>query len=208
MILRRTFKSLLLSLFPREILIQGPTIKGHLSIDIRERGKLVTRREGSNIWTLTGREYLAEVMGVAVASTRETFRDDRISYIGVGTGSQAEVAEVTSLANPVAYKTGEFLALLNTPNTFPASGTSARNTSIQFIREFGKGEISLGSNVIVTEAGLFTDGDPDDNWDWEAGCPVSMDAASGRAPFAYKNFEPFTKTVDNTARFVWEVSIS
>ncbi len=43
------------------------TIVGRLSIVCRERGKIVpgTRRFGENIWTFTGREYLARLMSYA-----------------------------------------------------------------------------------------------------------------------------------------------
>jgi hypothetical protein len=181
----------------------SPAIKGFFQAETRERGKLVSRSEGFNVWTLTGREYLAELVALLAVSPRTTYRDDRISYIGLGSGSQAEEAGVTSLVDPIPYSPGEFLAPVASPATFPASATSSTATAVRFIREYGLSEISLGYDVVLTEAGLFTDGNPDDNWALNA--PTGLDAAGDRAPMAYKTFEPITKTTEYTLRVIWEV---
>lgn len=191
--------------FLRNFRKHEPQIQGHFRLETREGGKLRARREGKNIWTLTGREYLAEVISIASLNpTRETFREDRVGFIGMGTGAQAEVANIQSLVQPVPYKAGEFLAYLGAPATFPVTGVDATRTAVRFTREFGQGEISLGFDVVLTEAGLFTDGDPDNNNDIIS-VPTDFATASGRAPVAYKTFEPITKTIDFTLRVVWEV---
>lgn len=190
----------------RRIWKHNPAIAGHVRLEMRERGKLVTCREGSNIWTLTGREYLAELMALEATSPRTVFREDRIAYIGMGSGSQAEISNITSLVAPVPYKTGAFLASLATPATFPTSGTTTTNTTVRFIREFSTGEISLGYSVVLTEAGLFTDGDPENDWDIDS-TPTDFSTAAGRAPMAYKKYEPITKTTQFTLRVVWDVRI-
>lgn len=188
-----------------ETLKHEPTIQGKFRLETRERGKLLERREGFNIWTLTGREYLTELIALqSVNPTRETYREDRVAYIGVGTGAQPEISNITSLVEPVPYKTGEFLAGLATPASFPVTGTDAARTAVQFIREFSRGEISLGFDVVLSEAGLFTDGDPDNNWDIVS-TPTDFATSSGRAPVAYKTYEPITKTTLFTLRVVWEV---
>jgi hypothetical protein len=191
--------------FLRETLKHNPQVKGHLSLEMRDGGKLVGRREGFNIWTLTGREYLTELIALqSVNPTRETYRGDRVAYIGMGTGAQPEVSNITSLVEPVPVKTGEFLAGLATPVSFPVTGTDAARTAVQFVREFSQGEISLGFDVVLSEAGLFTDGDPDNNWDITS-TPTDFATSSGRAPVAYKTYEPITKTTQFTLRTVWEV---
>lgn len=182
----------------------NPAIRGNLRVEVRDRGKLQTVREGSNIWTLTGREYLSEIQALQDSSPRTVFRDDRIAYLAVGTGAQPEVANVPSLVEPVVYKTGEYLAAVALPATFPLSSGGTR-TSVRYIREFGKSEISLGFSVVLTEAGLFTDGDPDNNFDVPA--PTDFSTVSGRAPMAYKTYEPVTKTTDFTLRYIWDVRI-
>lgn len=181
----------------------APAIEGFFQADLREGGKLRQHVEGFNIWTLTGRELLAEIIAIKYANPREVYRDDRIAYIGLGAGSQSEVAEVTSLVDAVPYSPGEFLAPVAAPATFPSSSTSTNRTSVRFVREYGLSEISLGYNVTITEAGLFTDGNPDD--DWALNAPTGIDAAADRAPMAYKTFEPITKTTSYTLRLSWEV---
>jgi len=202
----RVFRRFLPPAVYRGLLKHDPAIRGHFQLEVRERGKLVTVREGYNIWTLTGREFLAELQALEDTSPRTTFRDDRIAYIGMGSGAQAEVSNITSLVDPVPYKTGEFLAALSAPATFPTSGSSTTNTTVRYIREFSTGEISLGYNVVLTEAGLFTDGDPDNDWD-TASTPTDFSTAAGRAPMAYKTYEPVTKTTQYLIRVVWDVRI-
>lgn len=185
---------------------QDAQIKGHFQFELREGGKLRQRYSGFNIWTLTGREFLAESMALQARSPRTRFRSDCIAYIGLGSGAQAEVSEISSLVDPVPYKTGEFLAALDTPATFPTSGSATSNTSVRFVREFSQGEISLGYSVVLTEAGLFTDGDPDDDWSVSA-LPTDFATTAGRAPCAYKAFEPATKSTQFAFKPIWDVSL-
>jgi len=192
--------------FLLETLKHEPQVQGHLHLEMRdERGKLVAVRDGFNIWTLTGREFLAELMALqSVNPTRQVFRNDRIAYVGVGTGAQLEVSNISGLVNPVPYRTGQFLAPLAAPATFPVSGVDAARTAVRFARRFGRNEISLGYDVVLTEYGLFTDGDPDNNWD-TGSTPTDFDTASGRAPMAYKAEEPITKNVAFALDLIWEV---
>lgn len=163
-------------------------------------------RKGHNIWTLTGREFLAELMSLfSVTTGWVPVRDDRIYYMGVGEGVQSEVESVSALADPVEYRSGEFLAPIQIPVTFPAAATSTPRTSVQFIREFASNEISVGADVIVTEAGLYTNGDPDNNND--PGRPTDFATAAGQAPVAYHQFEPITKFIGFTLVLLWEVRI-
>ena len=202
---------------PKDAMKDCPSIQGHVTLRLEERGKLVKQVEGYNIWTLTGREFLSELIGLkafhaTVPGNRQFFREDRVAYIGVGTGTQTEVAEVSSLVSPVAANTGAtsstvgtFLMPLDAPATLPATSLSTTNTSVQFIKTFGLTEISFGTTpVAVTEAGLFTDGDPTNNF----AVPIPSTAwadASTIAPVAYKTFEPITKTQNYTLKVVWEV---
>ncbi len=191
----------------RSVLHHDPVVEGRFTAETREGGKLRKRAVGKNIWTLTGREYLAELIALSAFSPRTPFREDRVAYIGMGIGSQTEVAAIASLVDPVPYRTAEFLAPVNAPAIFPASGTGTPITSVQFVREFGLTELSFGSPasaVVLTEAGLFTDGNPED--DWNVGTlDTSFVASSARAPVAYKTFEPITKTTSFTMRVIWEI---
>lgn len=182
----------------------APAIEGVFQLELRERGKLITRRHGKNICTLTGREFFAESTGLQAVSPRTRFRSDNIAYIGMGIGTQLEVPEIASLVDPVPYRDGEYLAALNSPATFPTSGTATTATAVQFRRTFSEGELSLGYNLVITEAGLFTDGDPDNDWDTSS-TPTDFPTASGRAPMFYKTYEPVTKTTDRTLGIIWDV---
>lgn len=194
------------SAFLADILKQDPAIRGCFHVETREGGKLRESRDGWNIWTLTGREYLSELITLsAINPTREVLREDRIAYIGMGTGAQPEVSNIQSLVVATPYRSTEFLAKLAVPPVFPSSGTGTAKTSVQFVREFGTNELSLGFSIVLSEAGLFTDGDPDNNFSIALPFPSSMAAASGRSPMAYKTFEPITKTMQFSLRVVWEV---
>lgn len=189
-----------------------PTIQGHVTVQLFDLdGKLKKETQGFNIWTLTGREYLTELISLQsfslVESSRQVHRKDRVAYIGMGIGSQVEASGVSSLVSPVSYdtgvaNTGKFLALLDTPVTFP----STNSTAVQFSKTFGATDFSAsaGSSVVLTEAGLFTDGDPGQNFQLGTDFTDWQDSSSF-APVAYKTFEPITKTQDFTMKIVWEV---
>ena len=183
------------------------TISGHVTLRTRDKdGNIVQEVEGDNIWTLTGREYVAEMMTLqALSPARVPIRNDRILYIGVGKGTQTEVAEVSGLNDPVEYRVGEFLARVQVPATFPADADGSPRTAVRYIREFASNEISLGGAVVITELGLFTDGDPANNF--AVPCPTDFTTASTRAPMAYKAVEPVTKDPDYTLEVIWEVRI-
>ena len=180
-------------------------IRGDMRIEARERGKLVTTREGHNVCTLSGREFLLErAVLSAVAPSRVQTRSDCLRYIGMGSGAQPEVSGVTSLVQPIPYVAGEFLAPLNLPVWTLDSGGSGTRTAVQLVREFSAGELSLGATVLVSEAGLYSDGDP--NNDMEVGdTPTDLATAGGRAPFFYRSFDPITKNTDRTIRIVWTI---
>lgn len=195
-----------------DIIKTCPTIQGHVTIQMFDLdGNLAKETSGYNIWTLTGREYLSEIISLRVfslvESDREVYRKDRVAYIGLGTGSQVEASGVSSLVAPISHDTGvsgtgTFLSLVDIPVTFPSNNS----TAVQFSKTFGPTDFSVtaGSSVVLTEAGLFTDGDPGN--DFAIGQDfTSWQNSSNFAPVAYKTFEPVTKTQDFTMKIVWEV---
>jgi len=186
---------------------EAVTISGHLRLRVKDpRGEVVQERGGINIWTLTGREYLAELMALNLLNpTRTGVRDDRVLYIGLGSGTTPEVPGVSALVDPVEFRVGEFLAQCQVPATFPADTDGSPRTAVQFIREFAGNEVSLGASVVITEAGLYTDGDPGDNN--SVPCPTDYASTALRAPVAYKTFEPVTKIQGYSLEVVWEVRI-
>lgn len=188
-------------------------IEGFFSAVCRERGKLVhgSRRSGKNIWTLTGREYLAQLMSYATygssahasGSTNPDApaRDDRIRYFGFGIGTQPEVSSVSSLVNPIAFDGGgNFLAQVSLPS-YPLSPS---RTTVEYSRTYTEFELSSAGTVNITEAGLFTDGSPAASY-----APRTRDVtianASAQAPDAYKSFEPLKKTQNFVLDVSWQI---
>lgn len=80
-------------------------VKNNLKITARERGKLVERREGHNIWVDLGREYLASLIALVSYGPDTPERNDRIKYIGLGIGGTRQVAPGVANVAPmsVAY---------------------------------------------------------------------------------------------------------
>lgn len=76
-------------------------VKQNLSLIMRERGKIVARRDGHNIWLDLGSEYLAQLISYATFSPTTPMRDDRIRYMGVGIGGNRQ--QMLSIANAAPY---------------------------------------------------------------------------------------------------------
>jgi hypothetical protein len=186
-------------------------ITGYFTSVARERGKLVpgSRREGRNIWTLSGREFLARLMSYSSYSPLTAARNDRIRYIGFGIGTTPEVSSVSAVVEPIAYTTSggdKFLAELAIP-TYPFQTSGSFGTAVRYTREFAELELSISTTVTLTEAGLFTDGSPTSSP--TAFIPGTRDRtlaqAGSQAPAAYKTFEPFKKTQNFVLQTAWEV---
>jgi len=180
-------------------------VKGWVTLCLRERGKIVpgSIRDAHNIWTNTGREYLALLMSLADANN--TFRKDAIAYIGVGTGATLEDVNVLSLANPVAFSPSTYLAALDIAPSFPLTPT---RTTVRYKRTFTEDEITLAPGTVnISEIGLFTNGSP-------TALPtayafgtrdVSFANRMAQAPAAYKTFEPVPKTNALQLEIAWEI---
>lgn len=178
---------------------------------LRERGKIVphSRREGHNVFTITGRNWLSKLIAWnAINAADEPFTQRRVRWVGVGSGSQLEVTTVSALANPVIARAApnQYLVPLDSPATFPTS------TSVEFAYEFATTEITTGGvPVAVSEAGLFTDVNPADtahkgidDVEFSPTVPTTLNPAdTNNPPIAYKAFEPLVKTVDFTLQIRW-----
>lgn len=75
--------------------------KTNLSIVARERGKIVARREGHNIWLDLGREYLASLIAYSSFSPLTPERNDRVRYMGLGIGGSRQVAPGVANTTPI-----------------------------------------------------------------------------------------------------------
>lgn len=161
-------------------------VKQNLFITARERGKIVARREGHNIWVNLGREYLAELIAYNAFSPDVTERDDRIKYIGLGIGGNRQVAPGVANAAPISppyvgtnvqTDTDPTVTVLERPvrvsggsSAYPglagdvwvgliqAPATHVLATEVTFKRLFTQSEVSYSpfNSVPLSEIGLFT----------------------------------------------------
>lgn len=187
-------------------------VLGNFFAVLREGGKIVpgSRREGHNIFTTTGRNWLAKLVAwYSTASGDTPFTRRRVRWIAMGTGLQIEAATVSQLATPVLGTSTNYMVPLQVVE-FPTSN------SVRFIKEFLLNEITFSPTpVILREAGLFADVNPASTGGSTDGSedvpldPGSVEttlnpAVSTNPPVAYKSFEPLTKTVDFTLEVRWD----
>lgn len=87
---------------PRLRISEDIEVRQNLNIIARERGKIVARRDGHNIWLNLGREYLASLIAYAAFSPLTTERDDRVRYMAFGIGGTKQVAPGVANASPIS----------------------------------------------------------------------------------------------------------
>jgi len=75
-------------------------VRQNLRLVARERGKIVARRDGHNIFLNLGREWLAGLIGYSSFSPLTTERDDRVRYMGFGIGGTRQTATALVSAPP------------------------------------------------------------------------------------------------------------
>lgn len=84
-------------------------VRSNLELTFRERGKVVTRRKGHNIWLNLGREYLAKLISYSAYGAPGTPEEDmRIRYMGLGIGGSRQLAPAFADSDPLltAYPGG------------------------------------------------------------------------------------------------------
>lgn len=176
---------------------------GRVCVRVTRPDGSVLRREGKNICTSTGKEMIIQQLA-RLTHTPTRMRSDTIAYIGLGSGAQPAVPEITSLISPLPYVPGQFLAPLLLPVATTLGG-SLLQSALTFRRTFLRGEISMGETVYVSEAGLFSDGDPRNSWVVPG--PTDMTTAGGFAPAFYRSFEPVPVSPGDVFDIAWEVRI-
>lgn len=67
-------------------------VKSNVFITARERGKIVERREGHNIFLDSGREWLSQLIAYLSFSPDTYENDARIRYMGFGIGGTRQIA--------------------------------------------------------------------------------------------------------------------
>lgn len=81
--------------------IETVEVKQNLRLTMRERGKIVARREGHNIWLNLGREFLAQLIAYSSFTPPTPERNDRIRYMGVGIGGNRQLQLGTANSSPI-----------------------------------------------------------------------------------------------------------
>lgn len=76
-------------------------VKANVWIKARERGKIMQRYEGHNIWLGIGRVYLMQLISYNSFDPDTPFRNDRIKYIGLGIGGSKQNAPAVANNAPV-----------------------------------------------------------------------------------------------------------
>jgi hypothetical protein len=196
----------------------------NLEIIARERGKIVDRREGHNIFLDVGREYLAEVIALTSLDPDTPERNDRVKYMGMGIGGSAQQQLAQANAAPLvpAYAgtnaqtdTDPLVTTLERPVRISGSSTAypgiagdawvgaiqtpathATPREVTFRRLFGQGEISYSPfiSVPVCEVGLFTSNAVPTNFQ--------------NIAIAYDTFATLTKTAAIEIEVVWTIRFS
>lgn len=185
--------------------------KNNIKLTLRERGKIVQRWEGHNIWLDTGRDFLRHLMSYSSFVPLTTEEDRRVRYIGFGIGSRSQkqlvVADnppmsvdyagtnvqtdmdpgVLALERPVTISAGVYLYEL------PPPVMSSSQFSATFSASLGLTDISYGgyTTVPLSEVALYLHG---------------ADTAVGdNEPVSYEAFETVSKTQAYTLDVDWAV---
>ena len=126
----------------------------NVTIIAREGNKIISKQEGHNVWTNTGREYSCLVKSMDNQGNR--FRNDSIAYIGVGGGTQVETPSVVRLVRPLRYSGNQFLKSIDNQLTvIPDNGS---RLSIRYSAVFGPDSFTteVGGVTYISECGLYT----------------------------------------------------
>jgi len=182
-------------------------ITSNVFLCMRERGKLVpgSRREGHNVFTSTGRNILSRLIAwQSIGSVDVPYTHKRMRWMAVGSGTQLEAVNVSSLNNPLPALGANYLSEIQSVEFLDS-------TSVRFIKSFGTSEVTFSSTPVpITEAGLFADVNPatmggvEDSAAGGGYTSTLSPEVSTYPPSAYKAFEALTKTQDFTLEIRWD----
>lgn len=195
-------------------------VKQNLKLTARERGKIVARREGHNIWLDVGREWIAKLIAYENFLPDTPEEDNRIKYMGLGIGGNRQVA-LTTVANvpPMSadypgtnIQTDTLRTVTELERPVRVSGTTGAHdgsdewvarvqapavhptfSSTKFVRVFTELEVSYGTylSVPLSEVGLFV---ADANVNYYLNNPV-----------AYDTFDTLSKTSAIELEVEWTI---
>lgn len=166
-------------------------------------GEVLHERVGHNVWTNTGREYSC-LLKTADAQGNP-YRQDLIGYIGVGSGSQPETVNVVRVESPVGFDPGTWLKPITHVRTVFRTVAGGVRTAVRYTTTYTEADFIFDSNnsVLISECGLFTDGNQDDFT--RGGRDTDTSAALAQSPVAYHSFDPIPKTSGIELEIIWEL---
>jgi hypothetical protein len=192
-------------------------VKQNVKITCRERGKIVARREGHNIWLNYGRAYLAQLIGYQSIGPDVPFINHRIKYMGFGIGGTRQLALPTANSAPMTEYPGTnaqtdtdatVLTLERPVRISGGSGPPAFGdqwvgtvnapatlapTQVTFIVALSGAEISYSPylSVPLSEIGLFT--------------AEANPQLSNNRIVAYDTFDTLSKTLSIAVEVEWTI---
>jgi len=196
-------------------------VKPNLRITCRERGKIVDRREGHNIWLAVGREYLAKLIAYQSYDPDVPFIDARIKYIGLGIGGTRQVAPNlannapisppyvgTNVQNDVSLYTLQLerpVRLSGSSTNYPgvngdvwlgrvdSADVSTEANKVVFRRVISQTEVNYGpfTTMPLSEIGMFI--------------ATADPSYMSNAPVAYDTFDTISKTSGITLEVEWSI---
>ena len=169
----------------------------------KDTGEVVHERIGHNVWTNTGREYSCLLK--TQTANGDHYRQDLIGYIGVGSGSQPETVNVTRVETPLAFEVGTWLKPIAHARTVFQTVAGGVRTAVRYSCVYTEPEFIFGGNssVLISECGLFTDGNQDTFIRGERN--TQIDAGLAQSPVAYHSFDPIPKTSGIELEIIWEL---
>lgn len=187
-------------------------MKPNVEIIVRERGKLVTRRESHNIWTQSGKGWLARLVSFASFDPDVLAEDYRLRYMGFGIGSELQnniEAFVPPLSTDYAGSNLQTnrdnrVSRLERPVLFNASDYYKQFDAVDLVTPYhirftvyvAPENINLSGaylGVPISEVGLFLRG-------------ISLTSPSA-AVMAYDAFEPIHKSYDQDMTVYWTLRL-
>ncbi len=196
-------------------------VKQNLKLLVRERGKIVARREGHNIFLDLGREWLAQLISLQSISPDVAYREDRVRYMGFGIGGNRQLQLSAANAAPISppyvgtnAQTDTDVGVTTLERPVRVSGSSTVYPGIAgdqwlgtigsadpltvptpttFRRLFTQAEISYGPfiSVPLSEVGLFT----------SAADPGNHQ----NTMIAYDTFDTISKTTAFELEVIWTI---
>lgn len=165
------------------------TVLETITSDVVDYEFLAIRRVLNGVLTVTGQTWLRDLCAwSSVGDPDVSVTEDRLRWIGVGSGGFPMAPNVLTLDQGVEVTTGNYLTELEDPPTFPTA------QSIRLRREFTTSEVSISTPVLVSEAGLFVDQNPTLTLD-----PTDND----NPPVLYKSFNGLMKSSDFSLVVEW-----